>query len=53
MDIRLVPQGYTLYQEHGFTTAPFAPTRLVEMLDAFDQQYQENTSSLRLRLGQG
>jgi hypothetical protein len=50
-DIRWVLRGYTLYQELSFPTAPFVPMRFVEMLDQFGQQYRDNVSALRMRLG--
>jgi len=50
-DVRWVLRGYTLYQELSFPTAPFVPIRFVEMLDQFGQQYRDNVSALRMRLG--
>ena len=50
-DIRWVLRGYALYQELSFPTNPFVPVRFAEMLDQFGEQYRDNVSALRMRLG--
>lgn len=51
LEIRWVLRGYTLNQEYCFSTAPFVPSRFIEMVEQFSAQYRDSVSALRLRLG--
>lgn len=51
LEIRWVLRGYTLNQEYCFSTAPFVPSRFIEMVEQFSAQYPDSVSALRLRLG--
>jgi len=43
--------GHTLVQETYVCAAPFVSDRLIDALNDFDEQYDDNLSQLRLRLG--
>jgi len=43
--------GHSLVQEKFISSVPFVPDRLIEELNDFDEQYDDNRSQLLLRLG--